>query len=142
METRIGSQFPSQYIILPFKKSLGTDAVKSYEESGRKAQDWQKLLIENIMAVNDDGLWVHSKFGYEVPRQNGKGEVIAMRELQGLRNGERICHTAHKTSTSHSAFVRLMGILADAGYHEVLRRKKGEQMPEKSFIHQPSSENA
>ena len=133
METRIGSQFPSQYIILPFKKSLGTDAVKSYEESGRKAQDWQKLLIENIMAVNDDGLWVHSKFGYEVPRQNGKGEVIAMRELQGLRNGERICHTAHKTSTSHSAFVRLMGILADAGYHEVLRRKKGEQMPEKSF---------
>ena len=133
METRIGSQFPSQSIILPFKKSLGSDAIRSYEESGRKAQDWQKLLVENIMAVNDDGLWVHSKFGYEVPRQNGKGEVIAMRELQGLRNGERICHTAHKTSTSHSAFVRLMGILADAGYHEVLRRKKGEQMPEKSF---------
>lgn len=132
-EERIGSQFPTQSIILPFKRSLGTDAVKAYEESGRTAQDWQKLLIEDIMAVDDNGLWTHSKFGYEVPRQNGKGEVIAMRELRGLLDGERICHTAHKTSTSHSAFVRLMGILADAGYHEVLRRKKGAEMPEKSF---------
>ena len=132
-DERIGSQFPTQSIILPFKHSKGMLAVDAYEESGRKAQDWQKLLIEEIMSVDESGQWVHSKFGYEVPRQNGKGEVIAMRELRGLIDGERICHTAHKTSTSHSAFVRLMGILADAGYQEVLRRKKGKAMPEKSF---------
>lgn len=132
-DERIGSQFPSQSIILPFTKSKGAEAVEAYEESGRRAQDWQKLLIENIMAIDESGQWIHSKFGYEVPRQNGKGEVIAMRELRGLLDGERICHTAHKTSTSHSAFVRLMGILTDAGYHEVLRRKKGQKMQEKSF---------
>lgn len=130
---RIGSQFPTQSIILPFKRSKGAEAVRAYEESGKVAQDWQKLLIEDIMSIDDDGQWIHSRFGYEVPRQNGKGEVIAMRELRGLLDGERICHTAHKTSTSHSAFVRLMGILSDAGYHEVLRRKKGKAMPEKSF---------
>ena len=132
-EVRRGSQFPTQQIVLPFTRSKGAQAVEAYEESGRRAQDWQKLLIEEILAVDDDGLWVHSKFGYEVPRQNGKGEVIAMRELRGLLDGERICHTAHKTSTSHSAFVRLMGILTDAGYHEVLRRKKGQKMSDKSF---------
>ena len=132
-EVRHGSQFPTQSIVLPFQRSKGAQAVEAYEESGRHAQDWQKLLIEEIMAVDENGLWIHSKYGYEVPRQNGKGEVIAMRELRGLLDGERICHTAHKTSTSHSAFVRLMGILTDAGYKEVLRRKKGQKMSEKSF---------
>ena len=132
-EVRTGSHTPTQSIVLPFQKSKGAQAIEAYEASGRKAQDWQKLLITNIMAVDSEGLYVHQKFGYEVPRQNGKGEVLAMRELQGLIDGERICHTAHKTSTSHSAFVRLMKILTDAGYKEVLRRKKGKAMPEKSF---------
>lgn len=130
---RIGSQTPTQAIVLPFKVSKGTEAVEIYEGSNRKAQDWQKLLIEDIMAQNDDGLWTHQKFGYEVPRQNGKGEILAMRELWGLVNGERMCHTAHKTSTSHSAFVRLMKLLTDAGYVETGRKKKGRIDPDKSF---------
>lgn len=130
---RTGSQFPTQAVILPFEHSKGPQAVETYEQSGRRAQDWQKLLITDIMATGPDGLYVHQKFGYEVPRQNGKGEVIAMRELQGIIDGERICHTAHKTSTSHSAFVRLMKLLTDAGFVEVLRRKKGAKMPDKSF---------
>jgi hypothetical protein len=69
-EVRRGSQFPTQQIVLPFTRSKGAQAVEAYEESGRRAQDWQKLLIEEILAVDDDGLWIHSKFGYEVPRQN------------------------------------------------------------------------
>lgn len=133
MTERKGNQFPTQSVILPFEQSRGDEAVANYELSGRTAQDWQKLLIMDIMATDSAGLYVHQKFGYEVPRQNGKGEVIAMRELQGIIDGERICHTAHKTSTSHSAFVRLMKLLTDAGFVEVLRRKKGKAMPEKSF---------
>lgn len=133
MATRIGSQFPSQSIVLEYSQSKGSEAVSLYEESGRTAQDWQRLMIENIMGVNADGLWTHQKFGYEVPRQNGKGEILAMRELWGIVNGERICHTAHKTSTSHSAFMRLTKILTDAGYVETGRKKKGRIDPEKSF---------
>ena len=132
-ETKVGRQFPTQSVILPFNQSKGDEAVSLYEECGRKAQDWQKLLITDVMAVNDEGLWTHQKYGYEVPRQNGKGEVLTMRELWGLQNGERICHTAHKTSTSHSAFVRLVGILTNAGYVETGRKKKGRIDPEKSF---------
>lgn len=130
---RLGSQKPTQNVILPYENSKGTEAVELYETCGRVAQEWQKLLIENIMAQNSDGLWTHQKFGYEVPRQNGKGEILVMREFWGLVNGEKICHTAHKTSTSHSAFVRLMKVLADAGYAELGRKKKGRIDPEKSF---------
>ena len=130
---RMGRQIPTQAVILPFNKTHGIEAVSLYEQSGRKAMDWQKLLISDIMGVNDDGLWTHSSFGYEVPRQNGKGEILAMREFWGLVHGERICHTAHRTSTSHSAFVRLCDILTAAGYVELGRKKKDEIVPEKSF---------
>ena len=130
---RLGSQAPTQSIVLPYTQSKGTEAVDLYETCGREAQDWQKLLISNIMAQNDDGLWTHQKYGYEVPRQNGKGEILVMREMWGLVNGEKICHTAHKTSTSHSAFVRLMKVLSDAGYVELGRKKKGRIDPAKSF---------
>ena len=111
MEQAIGRQTPTQSIILPYKKSLGPKAIKSYQESKRTALEWQKLLISNIMAVDDSGLWTHATFGYEVPRQNGKGEVLTRRELEGLKSGERVIHTAHRTSTSHSAFVRLLKVL-------------------------------
>ena len=130
---RTGRQTPTQSVILPFKNSKGTEAVALYEQSSRKAQDWQKLLIEDIMAQGEDGLWTHASFGYEVPRQNGKGEVLTMREMWGLVNGENICHTAHKTSTSHSAFIRLEKLLTASGYVELGRKKKGQQIPEKSF---------
>lgn len=133
MTDRIGSQTPSQSIVLSYDQSKGDEAVGLYEESKRTAYDWQKLLIENIMAQNEDGLWIHQRYGYEVPRQNGKGEILAIREVWGLVNGEKILHTAHKTSTSSSAFQRLLKILTDAGYVELGRKRKDQIIPPKSF---------
>ena len=130
---RVGRQTPTQAVILPFDDTHGIEAVDLYESSGRVAMDWQRLLISDIMGINEDGLWTHPIFGYEVPRQNGKGEVLTMREFWGLVNGERICHTAHRTPTSHSAFVRLTEILTSAGYVELGRKRQGEEPPEKSF---------
>ena len=130
---KVGSQLPTQSIVLPFESSKGAEAIEIYEQSGRKAFDWQKLLVSDLMAVGPDGLWTHQKFGYEVPRQNGKGEVLVMREWWGLVNGENICHTAHKTSTSHSAFVRLKKALDDAGYTELGRKKKDAVIPDRSY---------
>ena len=66
--------------------------------------DWQKVLLYDMMAVDDDGLWVHSKFGLSVPRRNGKSEIDKMRELWGLFHGEHILHTAHRTA-KHSAWI-------------------------------------
>ena len=102
-EPRRGSQAPSHSVILPYADSLGDEAADLYGETGRTAQEWQRALLTNIMGRNADGLWTHTKFGYAVPRRNGKNEVVAMRELWGLQHDEHILHTAHRTTTSRSA---------------------------------------
>ncbi|CCY49924.1 phage terminase [Peptostreptococcus anaerobius CAG:621] len=116
--TRIGNQFPTRSFILPYEDSLYQNAIDFYEESGREAQEWQEVLIKHIMAVNDDGLWTHTKFGYSIPRRNGKNEIVAIRELYALENGEVCLHTAHRTNTSHAAWERLKRILEKSGYAE------------------------
>lgn len=115
---RLGRQTPTKSVILPYEKTYGQDAIDIYEKSKRTAQEWQKLLIYDMLAYNDDNLWVHTKFGYSVPRRNGKNEVVTIREIFGLINGEQILHTAHRTPTSSSAFYRLLKLLEDAGYKD------------------------
>ena len=81
-------------------------------------------------------MWIHTKFGYAVPRQNGKGEILIIRELYGLAIGEHILHTAHRTSTSHSAYNRLIKILEalglerDRDFHSI--KAKGQEIIELS----------
>ena len=115
---RIGRQTPTKSVILPYEKTYGQNAIDIYEKSKRAAQEWQKLLIYDMLAYNDDNLWVHTKFGYSVPRRNGKNEVVTIREIYGLINGEQIIHTAHRTPTSSSAFYRLLKLLEDIGYKD------------------------
>ncbi len=114
MTKRIGSQEPTQSVILPFKKTLGDKAIKLYSFTSNTAIEWQENLLNPIMAINEDGLWIHTKFGYSLPRRNGKNEVLAQRELWGLVSGEKILHTAHRTTTSHMAWDRLCRLLDKA----------------------------
>lgn len=115
MKKRIGAQSPTQSIILPYESTFGEQAIEYYEESDREAYEWQENLVNPILATNDDGLWTHMEFGYSVPRQNGKNEIVAIRELYALEEGERVLHTAHLTSTSGAAFERLLAILEETG---------------------------
>lgn len=130
---RMGAQDPTYKSVIPYKVTKGMEAVFLYQRTERRAIQWQVNLIKDIMAVNEDGLWTHQKFGYEVPRRNGKNEIIVMREMWGLLNGEKICHTAHRTSTSHNAWVRLAELLKDAGYTEIARLTPGKDMEENTF---------
>ena len=113
--SRVGNQIPTQSVILPYEKSYGDEAVQLYNLSGNVCQEWQALMLSDIMAVNDDGLWVHTKFGYSVPRRNGKTEILTQREMDGLFNGEHILHTAHLTDTAHIAWERLKARLEAIG---------------------------
>ena len=56
-------------------------------DRGKTAQEWQELLLFDILATNEENLWTHTKFGYSVPRRNGKNEIVAMREMYGLVKG-------------------------------------------------------
>lgn len=131
-EQRKGRQTPTQSVVLPYYETKGQEAIDLYNSTGRTAQEWQELMLSDILAVNEDGLWMHTKFGYSVPRRNGKNEIVAIRELFGLINGEKILHTAHRTTTSSSASKRLAALLNGAGYIEVPRPKNGKKY-EKSY---------
>lgn len=133
-EKRFGNQLPTLSLILPYNDTLGIDAINIYEQSGRTAQPWQKQLTYDIRAIDDEGLFVHTKFGYEVPRRNGKGEIITQIELDDLFRGRRCLHTAHRTTTSSSASLRLANILKDLGYTEVQRVKKDDPH-EKCYVY-------
>jgi hypothetical protein len=53
-----------------------------------------------------------------LPRRNGKNEIVTMRELFALVNGEKVNHTAHRTTTSHSAWDRLLRLVVKIGLVE------------------------
>lgn len=114
-EIRKGRQTPTTSYVLPYDKTYGQDAIDLYNSSGRTAQQWQELMLYDIMSYNDEGLYIHTKFGYSVPRRNGKNEIVVIREMAGLKKGEHILHTAHRTTTTHSAWERLYERLTKAG---------------------------
>lgn len=107
MDTRIGRQSPTVSVILPYQATKGPEAVELYNGTERSVLPWQEALTYDIMAVNDEGYWTHQKFGYSIPRRNGKSEMVLARCLWGLKNGERILYTAHRASTSHAVWERL-----------------------------------
>lgn len=90
--------------------------VKNYERTGLSCYEWQKNLLDPIMAIDDEGLWTHQKFGYAIPRRNGKTEVIYIKEIWALEHGLNVLHTAHRISTSHSSFEKLKRYLEKSGY--------------------------
>lgn len=117
-EPRLGRQTPTISIRLPYTESLGMEAVSLYNQSDRTAQDWQALMLEDIMAVNSDGLWTHMKFGWSIPRRNGKSEILIIRAIYGLIHGERVLYTAHRTTTSSSAWEKICIRLGKMGFQE------------------------
>lgn len=104
---RVGRQSPTVSVILPYSDTRGPEAVELYNTTEKTALEWQSALCYDIMAVDGEGLWIHQKFGYSVPRRNGKSEMILMRCIWGLKHGERILYTAHRASTSHAVWERL-----------------------------------
>lgn len=123
---RLGRQTPTQSHVLPYVNTKGNEAIDIYNETGRTALEWQVGLVYDILAVDENDKWIHSKYGFAVPRQNGKNEVLVIRELFALIKGERVLHTAHRTATSHAAFERLTALLDALGYKEQIRVKKDE----------------
>lgn len=115
-KARFGNQHPTQSVILPYDKSLYQEAIEYYEKTGRKCYEWQRDLLKSVMAIDEDGLWVHQKFGFSISRRNGKTEIVYDVELWALENGLNVLHTAHRISTSHSSFEKMKKYLEDSGY--------------------------
>ena len=87
-EKRIGRQTPTVSRVLPYKETFGLQATLLYDQSRRKSMEWQELMMCDIMAVDENGLWTHMKFGWSIPRRNGKSELLIMRADWGLTHSE------------------------------------------------------
>ena len=127
-DKRIGRQLPTRSVVQPYSATKGAEAVSIYELGGRKSLEWQQQQIYDIMALNDDDQWAHMKYGYAVPRRNGKTEIIIIRVLWGITHGERILYTAHRTTTSHSTWEKVAKALSDSGFVEGEDFKTTKQM--------------
>lgn len=103
----IGRQSPTVSVTLPYRQTKGPEAIELYNRTEGEAYEWETALTYDVMGVDDTGLWVHQKFGYSIPRRNGKSEIALARCIWGLNNGERIIYTAHRTTTSHKMWERL-----------------------------------
>lgn len=124
-KVRYGRQTPTSSVVLPYTATDGPEAVELYNRSGRTARPWQEQLVYDILAKNDDGLYTHTRFGYEVPRRNGKGEILVMVEMAGIMEGRQIMHSAHRVNTSHAAWERLDQVLSAAGVEHKTTKQLG-----------------
>lgn len=115
MADRIGRQTPTQSVVLPYTATKGQEAIDLYNSTGNEAMEWQQIQIFDILAMDESTKWIHSRYGYEVSRRNGKSEIVIMRCLYGLRSGESILYTAHRTDTAHAIWERLYELVQAAG---------------------------
>ncbi len=96
-------------------ESLGEQAVAFARRVGLTLDPEQEMVLAESLGVREDGRWQTREVGLNVPRQNGKGEILIARELFGLAElGERlIIHTAHEFKTSAEHFNRLESVVRD-----------------------------
>lgn len=104
---------PRIFTTPPASESLGAEAVAFAQRVGLTLDHEQELVLEASLGVREDGRWQSFEVGVNMPRQNGKGEILMARELFGLFElGEPfIVHSAHEFKTSEKHFQRLEGAI-------------------------------
>jgi hypothetical protein len=89
---------------------------------GNPLDDSQRFTLRAGLGERADGSWAASTVADFEPRQNGKNDTCAARELAGLvLFGERlIIHTAHEFATANESFLRLVAVFEA---HDDLRKR-------------------
>lgn len=106
--SRVGNQNPTFHYAEKYTKTEGIYATQLSASYDLKPHPWQELILDDWLAVSEDGKLIHSYCVLEVPRQNGKTGVSDPRETWGLvKRAEQILHTAQEFQTAKKAFDRL-----------------------------------
>lgn len=105
---RHGNQRPTYSWCGSYTRTEGGLAAKLSDSYGLPPFEWQRLILNDWLAIGDDGRLLNSLCVLPVPRQNGKTGVCDPRETWGLvHRGEAILHTAQEYQTAKKAFDRL-----------------------------------
>jgi phage terminase large subunit-like protein len=95
--------------------------------------DWQRFDIATMLARRADGLWASYEHATVVSRQQGKGEVILVRQLAGLFlfDEDLILSSAHEFRTANEAFLRIVAVVENTPHLKAevksIRFANGEQ---------------
>lgn len=98
----------------------------------------QELVLKGALGIGEDGRWQTREVGVNMPRQNGKGEILMARQLFGLFElGERlVIHTAHEFKTSAEHFQRLESVIRDCPeLHGLVHRRESGQLDGYRYSH-------
>lgn len=103
----------ADYAIL-IASSLGTDL-----------DEWQKEILRDWLALDDNGNLIHRTCGLSVPRQNGKSLCIEFRILFGMmRRGERFVYSSHRVDSAADIFKRLKSYFENEDFPEMQKMVK------------------
>lgn len=103
-----GEQSPTFHHAEKYDKTEGVYAAELSASYDLVPHEWQRNVLNDWLAVDDDGKLIHNYCVLEVPRQNGKTGASDPRETWGLvKRGEKILHTAQEFQTAKKAFDRL-----------------------------------
>jgi hypothetical protein len=84
----------------------------SWADNYWNLDEWQDWYLTEGLGVKPNGRFSATDVAGIIPRQNGKGTCLEVRELAGLfvLNEKRIIHTAHQFSTAVLHFDRIMEV--------------------------------
>ena len=103
-----GQQRPTYSWCGSYAITEGGACCKLADNYGLAPHPWQRLILNDWLAIDDYGKLLNSLCVLPVPRQNGKTGVCDPRETWGLiKRGEAILHTAQEYQTAKKAFDRL-----------------------------------
>ena len=104
----VGAQSPTYSWCGSYTRTEGSMASQLADTYGMPPHPWQRMILNDWLALDDDGRLLNSLCVLPVPRQNGKTGVCDPRETWGLiHRGEAILHTAQEYQTAKKAFDRL-----------------------------------
>jgi hypothetical protein len=106
----LGAQRPRILHVPEYVSTAGDQAIEFCGECGLVLDDWQQYVLRVSLGERADGMWAAEEIGLEVPRQNGKGELLEARELVGLfvlDEEELLIHSAHEFATASEALQRM-----------------------------------
>lgn len=109
MTILLGQQTPRLETAHEVEFTSAPEVIEMMQAYEMELDPWQKHVLHPALAERPDGLWVNTRVGLSVPRQNGKTAILEARELAGLviYGEELIIHSAHEVKTALEAFQRI-----------------------------------
>lgn len=132
-ELRIGKQTPRIDIYQNGLITEAKEAFKLVKDYGNPLFPWQKYTLMRWLAVDETGRLVNTLCGMEVPRQNGKSELVTVRIIYGMiARGEHIVFTAQSDDTAQTIKKRVMNFFYetdDPNVHDLLEERWKKKHP-------------